>query len=635
MNSFLSPDVKSQYSISNLICPTTDPILTNTMTLNWNCFAPAKILNGDSINPAFFLKGAYRDDVLLDKITKCVTYVKSCSLFVDNYLKSLSESEFITQYEPSNDFLEIFNLNYSGESFLAGLKITSWIDRLLSQIGRYVQRTRAGPKTKHNQIKKVRLSTKMRVLLESEIMETTLGPDIIFLLRIFIAHPIGINVKNLLWHGFVSGDEHEPSYVAFALVLALSLDEIYIRITAGNYVQLTHSPDIKSTENKSPSLEILETVDLSIAISIIKSSDFVHPTRISTVTKSINFYFEKKYWYFIQLIFPEIENGLRCIYAKINNLDVCTTQSEEKMITLVNILGPNSNIATALGEPIMHLLFDLIVWKSGSQLRDRISHRLIGENSISETEYKYTFALFMLLCLHNKNDLLIEEFNSKYIPMYNPLLISLRNTNTIQKYYLKMHITYLTHTTNSRERNLTKILIQLESKMRPINLNISDFHIYRSKEATQIFSIVYNIYHSCENIYNQLSDQFSSMGTATKLTDRQRASFMVLSDNFYLFGDILHFFKLISEYGISMLLYEPIDKIRAMIPNLVLCQNILIGQLGTLLNQHKRMYTLAIATFFCYLGPTLIPNENIHMVQESVKKRLDSQFLKFIELDAK
>jgi len=569
------------------------------MLLNWSCFADTKI------NPTFFLKNTPHDDLFLNKIENFVRYIKSCSLFIDDYFKSLSEFEFIAIYEPLFGIDEIFVLNYSGESFLAGLMITSLIDKLLSMIGRHVQKTRVGPKTKHNQIKKVRLSIKMRDLLESEIMQTTLGPNVIFLLRIFIAHPIGINVKNLMWHGFILEVEHEPSYVAFAIILALSLTKIYISISSNIYLTF---PSF-TTENK-----FLKTVNQSMAISIIKYSDFVHPTRFNIVLKSINFYFEKKYWYFIQFIFPEIENGLRRIYARINNLDVCATRFEEKMITLVNILAHDSNIAAILGKPIMYLLFDLLVWKSGPQLRDGISHRLINENSISEAEYNNTFVLFLLLCQYDKNNHFVEEFNSTYIPTYHPLLISLQHAHKIGKFSSQIYEICPVH-----KINLTHIFSKLELK------TIDAVDVYQSKEANQIFSIIYNIYCSCENIYNQLSDFYH----ATKTLGRQHTSFIFLSDNFYLFGDMLRCFELICKYAIGIL-YEPIEQIRLIIPKLVLCQNILIGQLGTLVNQKKRMYTLAIATFFCYLGPDLVPTDNIDIVNKKVREQLDSQFLKLI-----
>jgi hypothetical protein len=575
------------------------------MLLNWSNFANAAIDN------TLFLKNANHNSLFLDQITKSIIYIKSCSLFIDDYLKSLSNSEFVGIYGSLFGIDEIFNLNYSGESFLAGLMITSLIDKLLSSIGRHVQKARTGLKTKHNQIKKVRLPIKMRDLLESEIMATTLGTDIIYLLRLFIAHPIGINIKNLMWHGFVSDAEHEPSYVAFAIVIALSLAKIYMLISSVNCLSYRSF----EAENK-----FLKTLDQSAAISIIKSSDFIHPSRLNIVLKSINFYFEKEYRYFIQLIFPEIENGLRCIYATINNLDACATQRDEKMVTLVNILAQDSNIITILGESIMHLLFDLLIWKSGPQLRDGISHRLINDNSISEIEHNHTFILFLLLCQHDKNDPFVEEFNSTYVPMYHPLHVSLDYINKIGNFSSQLHDICSVH-----KINMTDVFNKLESKV--IRINTSDIHVYQSKEANQIFSIIYGVYHSCENIYNQLVDFYY----ATKFSDRQRASFLILSDNFYLFGDMLHFFELICKYAIGISLYGSIEQVGLVIPKLILCQNTLIGQLGSLVNQKKRMYSLAIATFFCYLGPDLISNVSIDIVNKTVKKQLDAQFLKLIE----
>ena len=48
----------------------------------------------------------------------------------------------------------------------------------------------------------------------------------VFLLRAFIGLPTGMNVRNLLWHGFVNLEEFEPAYSSFLLILMLSISKL-------------------------------------------------------------------------------------------------------------------------------------------------------------------------------------------------------------------------------------------------------------------------------------------------------------------------------------------------------------------------------------------------------------------------
>ena len=229
-------------------------------------------------------------------------------------------------------------------------------------------------------------------------------------------------------------------------------------------------------------------------------------------------------------------------------------RSEEKMITLVNILALDSNIMSILSKPIMHLLFDLLIWKSGPQLRDGLSHRLINEDSISESVHNHTIVLFYLLCMYDKNNSFVEEFGLTYISMYHPLIISLQYIDLIGKFSSQIHNVCPIH-----KINLTNIFTKLESKI--IKINTSDICVYQSKETNRMLSIIYDMYFSCENIYNQLSD-FYYKGQISKLSDRQCTSFVILSNNFYLFGDMLRIFELICKYTIGILLYGTLNLYR-------------------------------------------------------------------------
>ena len=53
-----------------------------------------------------------------------------------------------------------------------------------------------------------------------------MSPDVVFLLQVFVGIPLGNNVRNLIWHGFLSVDEFDPCYNSFLLVLLLSISKL-------------------------------------------------------------------------------------------------------------------------------------------------------------------------------------------------------------------------------------------------------------------------------------------------------------------------------------------------------------------------------------------------------------------------
>lgn len=64
---------------------------------------------------------------------------------------------------------------------------------------------------------------KLSEILLHPLISQSLGEDILFILRTMIGPLNGLNLRNVIWHGFVTYEEFSPNYTSFFLVLLLSL----------------------------------------------------------------------------------------------------------------------------------------------------------------------------------------------------------------------------------------------------------------------------------------------------------------------------------------------------------------------------------------------------------------------------
>ncbi len=102
------------------------------------------------------------------------------------------------------------------DALVCALLATSWLERGLANVYQSVAH-RKPPPLFHD-------------LVESDHMVTAFGPSR-ELVRAFLVHPWGINLRNVLWHGFVAAPELPREWVALLLLLCAALSQRVDRAT--------------------------------------------------------------------------------------------------------------------------------------------------------------------------------------------------------------------------------------------------------------------------------------------------------------------------------------------------------------------------------------------------------------------
>jgi hypothetical protein len=165
------------------------------------------------------------------------------------------------------------------------------------------------------------------------IMTELLGADAIFLLRLIFGPLQGMNLRNLIWHGFFGDEEFSEHYASLMMFVIISLADI--------------SGAIEAIEKGRRELLDLSKYDRpvtvpSFSIDIVDSSFFVPYNQRGVWKQALTYYQEGRNYHCLVLLFPLLENSLRCLFAVLNHCEdrVMSAERETTYLTFDHILSP-------------------------------------------------------------------------------------------------------------------------------------------------------------------------------------------------------------------------------------------------------------------------------------------------------
>ena len=208
--------------------------------------------------------------------------------------------------------------------------------------------------------------------------------------------PVSLNLRNIVWHGFVGADEIDlHRYASVMLFLSASIgchlkDKIIpFRRNWTSLTRLQHLPKLFDWSEEELTEAIVNCRGL--------------PTNRKKVwQRVIEHYREKRYGRMCVILLPEMEMLLRLIYCAVNEcpLRTLTAESVVHYTTLDVILSPsNSLMNNFLGQSLYSALLDVFVESEGPHLRDRFSHGECRITAVSAQVPQHLLALSIALLL--------------------------------------------------------------------------------------------------------------------------------------------------------------------------------------------------------------------------------------------
>ncbi|KAF6270203.1 ER membrane associated RNA degradation [Rhinolophus ferrumequinum] len=358
-------------------------------------------------------------EVCWKAITDCVIYTQSAQALdyqgsvrllgpvcevIHLHLSSLTKGQFEIQYAPwlqwtssPELFAEIFDALESLQSpaiSLSLMKLTACLERALGDVFLLIGKE---------------CPFLLRDLLASEELAQVFGLSVeMSVLRVFIGSPCGLNLRNVLWHGFASPHEIPPMYCSTLVVLTAGMGQLL-----KSYLQqseLTWAPRpliaLPDLEDGAVFPEVTQEV-LSVLEEVMKKSTFILRTMLPYWEVALIRFKAHRFADCAMLLVTQLETGLRHLFATINKCPqrLLTAESTALYTTFDEILAKHLNdgeinqLPLFLGEPAMEFLWDFLNHQQGPRVRDHLSH---GEINLSEfpkgiTDQLLAFSTVLLL----------------------------------------------------------------------------------------------------------------------------------------------------------------------------------------------------------------------------------------------
>ena len=238
----------------------------------------------------------------------------------------------------------------------------------------------------------------------------------VVLLQLLLGSPLSLNLRNLIWHGFIGFQELDTHRYASVLLFvcaaigrhldrSITVNEIIPR----RWATLKHLPSKWS--------EFLNEELLAEAVSTTRG---LPASRKAIWHRAIVHHQRGRYGRCCLLIIPEIEHTLRLIYCATNNCPAraLTAESVAHYTTLDVILECSNKMVDFLGDGLFSALLDVFVHVEGPRVRDRFSH---GECLLLETDSNVSRHLLALsAALLGLAECVIYP---NYSPYYSPAVV--------------------------------------------------------------------------------------------------------------------------------------------------------------------------------------------------------------------
>uniref|UniRef100_A0A2K5K5X4 DUF4209 domain-containing protein n=1 Tax=Colobus angolensis palliatus TaxID=336983 RepID=A0A2K5K5X4_COLAP len=361
-------------------------------------------------------------EVCWKTITDCVSYTESdqgldywgsvrllgpvCEAVHSHFL-SLTKGQFEIRYAPwfqwtsfPELFPEIFDALESLQSpaiSLSLMKLTSCLERALGDVFLLIGKE---------------CPFLLRDLLASEELAQVFGQSVMNVLKVFIGSPCGLNLRNVLWHGFASPEEVPPKYCSMMMLLTAGLGQLLKRYLQKTKLTLAYRSFITPTNLED--LIVFPDVTyevLSVLEEAMTKSAFILKIMLPYWEVALVKFKSRRFADCAILLLTQLETGLRNVFATLNRCPKSLLTAEILAKHLND--GKINQLPLFLGEPAMEFLWDFLNHQEGPRIRDHLSHGEINLHEFSKETTNQLLAFSVVLLLRFVDEGLLSVFKEK------------------------------------------------------------------------------------------------------------------------------------------------------------------------------------------------------------------------------
>jgi hypothetical protein len=243
----------------------------------------------------------------------------------------------------------------------------------------------------------------LKDLLASRALQTAIGPALLYILEVLVGTPSALNLRNLLWHGFLSlaSDDVDAVMAPYCTLIFFVFAAIArVQNDADNESRNNLDTEIENEQAvvttgamRRPDHVMVAHLDsplVSIAqgpvAALWAENFFIVPGRKRDFRQAVALLRDSRADLASVVLLPSLEHCLRRLYVYCNDLPVALACAEHERLftTLDDVLAPKLADGTpnllwapapvGLGVELGRAFWDVLQARPGCRLRDRIAH---------------------------------------------------------------------------------------------------------------------------------------------------------------------------------------------------------------------------------------------------------------------
>ncbi|XP_058818126.1 endoplasmic reticulum membrane-associated RNA degradation protein-like [Topomyia yanbarensis] len=243
----------------------------------------------------------------------------------------------------------------------------------------------------------------LRDLLMTDVLVNLLGETPVYLLRLLLGTPNGINLRNLVWHGFSSPQDVSPLYVNFLLLMLTSIGE---RLNKLSYV-VKHREYAEYRGALVNQIKIDRFCVTLLGKALHNASD-IPEGLTANWQHAIKLYNSGEYYQSVCIALPQLEMYLRKLYGTLYDLDYRAKIAEYYIImdTIFDEFDSSNTpnkIYNHFSTSLLELVYDFLTALDGPRIRDKLSHGELKLLQIDESIANRILHLSYLLLTNDSN----------------------------------------------------------------------------------------------------------------------------------------------------------------------------------------------------------------------------------------
>ncbi|XP_015413872.1 PREDICTED: endoplasmic reticulum membrane-associated RNA degradation protein isoform X3 [Myotis davidii] len=303
---------------------------------------------------------------------------------VHMHFSSLTKGQFEVQYVPwlqwtssPELFPEIFDALESRESpatALSLMKLTACLERALGDVFLLVGKE---------------CPFLLRDLLASAELAQVFGRPVMDVLTVFVGSPRGLNLRNVLWHGFASPQEVPPKYCSMLVLLTAGLGQLLEAYLQQTERTVARRPLLTLADSEDWTVFPAATDEVLWALEeVMKKSSFVLRIMLPYWEVALTKFRTHRFADCAMLLLTQLETGLRGLFAKVNGCPRRLLTAEE-------------------------FLWDFLNHQEGPRVRDHLSHGELSLPAFPQGLADQLLAFSLVLLLRFADEDLTSELKEK------------------------------------------------------------------------------------------------------------------------------------------------------------------------------------------------------------------------------